>query len=148
MIILHHINEENYKEAISNLRNVQHNNSLEVIQKYSYILMKYEPKLTLELLMSYIKNFDPSKIIGGLMNIPENQRHYGIEFLEHSIHKLTIKDKSIHNIFIFLPAHQKDESKLIAYLREKENMLQVKEKVYFDLDFALRLFYGAKLIIP
>lgn len=27
-------------------------------------------------------------------------------------------------------------------------MLQEKEKVHFDLDFALRLFYGARLIIP
>lgn len=72
MIILHHINEENYKEAINNLRNVQHKNSLDVIQKYSYILMKYEPKLTLELLTTHIKNFDPTKIIGGLMNIPDN----------------------------------------------------------------------------
>jgi hypothetical protein len=34
--------------------------------------MKYEPKLTLELLTTHIKNFDPTKIIGGLMNIPDN----------------------------------------------------------------------------
>lgn len=61
---------------------------------------------------------------------------------------MAIKDKSIHNIFIFFLAHFKDESKLIAYLREKEHMLQEKEKVHFDLDFALRLFYGARLIIP
>jgi hypothetical protein len=31
MIILHHINEENYKEAINNLRKVQDKNSMEVI---------------------------------------------------------------------------------------------------------------------
>jgi len=34
--------------------------------------MKHEPKLTLELLTSHIKTFDPTKIIGGLMNIPDN----------------------------------------------------------------------------
>lgn len=31
MIILHHINEENYKEAIRNLKNVKDKNSMEVI---------------------------------------------------------------------------------------------------------------------
>ncbi len=88
MVILHHINEENYKEAIKNLKNVKDKNSMEVIQKYSYILMKFEPDQTLQLLMTHIKKFDPTKIIGGLMNIPEDKRKFGISFLEHSISKL------------------------------------------------------------
>ena len=44
MIIQHHINEENYKETIKNLKSVKDKSSMEVIQKYSYILMKHEPE--------------------------------------------------------------------------------------------------------
>lgn len=47
--------------------------------------MKYEPEMTLQLLTTHIKKFDPTKIIGGLMNIPEDKRKFGIHFLEHSI---------------------------------------------------------------
>lgn len=148
MIILHHINEENYKEAIKNLRNVHDKSSMEVIQKYSYILMKQEPELTLQLLISHIKKFDPSKIIGGLMNIPEEKRKYGIQFLEHSIKNLEFKDKNIHNILIFFLTQPVDLRKLQNYLNEQERFLQEKEKVNFDLDFALRLFNGSNLTEP
>lgn len=78
MIIQHHINEENYKEAIKNLKSVKDKSSLEVIQKYSYILMKHEPEAALSILISHIKKFDSTKIIGGLMNIPIEKRTYGI----------------------------------------------------------------------
>jgi hypothetical protein len=153
MIILHYINEENYKSAIENLGNVQNKNSLEVIQKYSYILMQKEPTRTLALLLQ-IKTFDPSKIIGGLMNIEKEHINVGIRFLEDSIKKLTIKNKSIHNIFIFFLAKSKEQERLISYLREKEQLVlgseveKDKEKIYFDLDFALRIFQGDKLIQP
>lgn len=88
MIIQHHINEENYKETIKNLKSVKDKSSLEVIQKYSYILMKHEPEETLKLLTTHIKKFDSTKIIGGLMNIPVEKRNHGIAFLEHSINQL------------------------------------------------------------
>lgn len=101
MIILHHINEENYKEAIRNLKNVKDKNSMEVIQKYSHILMKFEPEATLQLFNNHIKKFDPTKIIGGLMNIPIEKRNFGIQFIEHSINKLNCSEKSINNLLIF-----------------------------------------------
>ena len=44
MIIQHYINEENFKEAIKHLNNVKEKSSMEIIQKYSFILMKHEPE--------------------------------------------------------------------------------------------------------
>lgn len=148
MIILHHINDENYKEAISNLYKVVDKNSIEVITRYSHILMKFEPELTLKLLMGHVKKFDPTKIIGGLMNIPEDRRKFGINFLEFSIKNLDCKDKSIHNILIFFLTQPPDLRKLSAYLAEQERLLQEREKVNFDLDFALRLFSTSQLVEP
>lgn len=58
MIIQHYINEENYKEAIKNLNNVKEKSSMEIIQKYSFILMKHEPEQTLDILIKNIKKFD------------------------------------------------------------------------------------------
>jgi hypothetical protein len=98
--------------------------------------------------MTHIKKFDPTKIIGGLMNIPEDKRKFGIEFLEHSISKLNCTDKSIHNILLFFLTQPPNKKKLAEYLTDQESMLAEKEKVAFDLDFALRIFKGSNLIEP
>jgi hypothetical protein len=82
------------------------------------------------------------------MNIPEDKRRYGIQFLEHSIKNLDCKDKSIHNILIFFLTQPPDLRKLQGYLNEQERFLIEREKVNFDLDFALRLFSGSNLIEP
>ncbi|CAD8189069.1 unnamed protein product [Paramecium octaurelia] len=146
MIIQHYINEENYKEAIKNLNNVKEKSSMEIIQKYSFILMKHEPEQTLDILQKNIKKFDQTKIIGGLMNIPVEKREFGIRFLEHLINKLDCADKSIHNILIFFLTQPLQKEKLNYYLQEQEALLKKTEKVNFDLDFALRLFKQASCI--
>ena len=43
MIILHHINEEQYKEAISNLKYVKDETFNNLLYRYCHIFMKHEP---------------------------------------------------------------------------------------------------------
>jgi hypothetical protein len=69
MIILHHINEENYSQAIENLVHVDPKKLNEVLYKYCHIFMQYEPLKTIKLLINKVKDFVPTKLIGGLMNI-------------------------------------------------------------------------------
>ena len=68
-MILHYINEKDIKSAIQNLKQFinnsasqEKNNDLQTIfTKYSHIFMKYEPEMTIDLLMEYIKNNIHSK---------------------------------------------------------------------------------------
>lgn len=43
LIILHHINEEEYKEAIYNLKYLREDKVIELIYRYAHILMSNEP---------------------------------------------------------------------------------------------------------
>ncbi|KAM3137990.1 hypothetical protein pb186bvf_009885 [Paramecium bursaria] len=147
-IIQHHINQENYKDAINNLKSVKDSSSMEVIQKYSHILMKFEPEQTLKLLITNVKKFDASKIIGGLMNIPNEQRKFGIQFIEYQINHNKCTEKSINNLLIFFLTHPPQAEKIKQYLLIQEQLLLNGDKIYFDLDFALRLFQQSSLIEP
>lgn len=42
-IILHHINEEQYKEAINNLRFIKEEFVNEILYRYCHVFMKHEP---------------------------------------------------------------------------------------------------------
>lgn len=104
MIILHHINEENFKVAINNLKKVKDRKVSEVVYKYAHIFFREEIEETVELLIKYIQDFNPVKLIAGFMNIPPEKRSYGIELLKYSIKELKCRQKSIHNILIFFYA--------------------------------------------
>ena len=43
MVILHYLNEENYKKAIEHLKQLKPNQVLDFIYKYCHILMRHEP---------------------------------------------------------------------------------------------------------
>lgn len=78
MIILHHINEENFKVAINNLKKVKDRKVSEVVYKYAHIFFREEIEETVELLIKYIQDFNPVKLIPGFMNIPADKRSCGI----------------------------------------------------------------------
>ena len=43
MIIIHHINEEEYREAIDNLKHVKDEIVNDLLYRYCHIFMKHEP---------------------------------------------------------------------------------------------------------
>lgn len=43
MIIIHHINEEEYREAIENLKHVKDETVNDLLYRYCHIFMKNEP---------------------------------------------------------------------------------------------------------
>lgn len=74
---MHHINEENYEEAINNLELVKDNSDKfeQILLKYCHIFMQFEPRKTIKvlteskLIQKKSNNFNFAKLIGGLMNI-------------------------------------------------------------------------------
>jgi len=133
MIILHHINEEDFQKAITNLKLVGDKKVVEVVYKYAHIFFREVIEDTVELLIKRIQDFKPVKLIAGFMNIPADRRQAGIELLRHCILELKCRDKSIHNILIFFYAtSRKDKDELLDLIKSG--------KLNFDVEFALRLF--------
>jgi|JI61114C2RNA_FD_contig_71_1900856_length_3073_multi_2_in_0_out_0_3 hypothetical protein len=146
MIILHHINKEEFKTAINNLKRVRDKKVVEVVYKYAHIFFREVVEDTVELLMKSIQDFKPVKLIAGFMNIPVDRRQAGIELLRYCIIELKCRDKSIHNILIFFYA--------TSPRKEKDELLELLKsgKLNFDVEFALRLFkrhhmYEAEILV-
>ena len=113
MIILHHINQEDFRTAINNLKKIKDKKVVEVVYKYSHIFFREVMEDTVELLTKIIQEFKPVRLVGGLMNIPPEKRQLGIELLKYCILELKSREKSIHNILIFFYATvaKKDKEK-------------------------------------
>lgn len=148
MVIVHHINEEDFKTAINNLKKIKDKRVVDVIYKYSHIFFREVMEDTVDLLIKIVQDFKPAKLVGGLMNIPLEKRHEGIELLKYCILTLKSREKSIHNILIFFYATTIKKDK------EKEEFLEFlrKNKLNFDVEFALRVFkrchmYEAQILV-
>jgi len=157
-VILHYINEKDIKEAIRKLHEYTTKNDGKlndlyyIFTKYSHIFMKNEPELTIELLLKNFKNnIDPNKIISAIMNTEVEKREKVSDYLEDLIKDSKIKDKNIHNLFIFFLSQnntQNSEAKLLGYLQEKYLVKHGKNegvKVYFDIDYAVKIFSQFKI---
>ncbi|EAS00573.1 vacuolar sorting protein, putative (macronuclear) [Tetrahymena thermophila SB210] len=108
-VITHYVNEQNYKEAVSYLKVLAKKDSkraIEIIYKFSYILLQKVPEEFISLVLNSIRDFQPSKLISGLMNIPGTFRKFGIQFLENCVYKQKSSDKIIHNLYLFFLANQ------------------------------------------
>ncbi|EGR34772.1 vacuolar sorting protein, putative [Ichthyophthirius multifiliis] len=146
MIILHHINEEQYDQALKYLFQIKEKHINEVLYKYCHIFMRYRTEQTIQLLQRYTK-YKPQKLIGGLMSIHMEKRDQGINYIQHLLNN-GCKDKVIHNILILFLSDPSKKNKLKEHLYQQEKILQEKEQVNFDLEFALRLFRTNKLYSP
>ena len=85
MIVMHYLSEQAYEKALEYLKNVKDSKIQDVVYKYSHIFFRYETEKTVQLLVKYIKEFKPIKLMPGLMNIPDSKRIYGIELLMYII---------------------------------------------------------------
>ena len=108
--------------------------------------MKYEPELTIDLLLENFKNnIDPNKIISAIMNTEIEKREKVVFYLDKLI-KDGCKEKNIHNLYIFFLcqiSENKEESieRLLIYLNEKSNL----KSADFDVDYALKVFSQFKI---
>lgn len=148
-IIIHLINEEQYGPAIEKLKVVWEDQLEALIYKYCHILMRFEAEKMVHFLINckLQHQLDPTRLICGLMEVPINKREHAINFLYHCIDKLECQEKAIYNILIFFLAESEDaEAQLEHFLDKQESFLQENEILYFDLDYALRIFKRKNLI--
>ena len=84
-VILHYINEKEVNRAINKLYEFSMtsdkiNELYTIFTKYSHIFMKYEPELTIDLLLKNFKNsIDPNKIISAIMNTELEKREKDVK---------------------------------------------------------------------
>ena len=154
-VILHYVNEKQYDKAIDKLHNFlrsdksrkEGNDNIlcNIFSKYSHIFMKFQPELTIEkLLKNFRTSLDQNRIISAIMNTDDSKKDKVADYLEELIEK-KIKDKNIHNLYIFFLAKLNSETsinKLLVYLEKSlEN-----RKVDFEVDYAIKIF--AQFRIP
>ncbi|EGR29063.1 vacuolar sorting protein, putative [Ichthyophthirius multifiliis] len=141
-VIIHYINDQNYEKVLEYLGKInQKDIVMEILYKYCHIFLQYKPKEVIDFLIKNAQDYQFSKLISGLMNI-KSSFGYGITFLQHCIDELKIKDKIIHNLYIFFLVRGGVEYKdiLIQYIMKYTQDNDKNQKVMFDFDFALRLF--------
>lgn len=156
-VILHYINEKDIKSAIQNLKyfinnsaSQEKNNDLNnIFTKYSHIFMKYEPEMTIDLLMEYFKNnIDSNKIISAIMNTETKKREKVINYLRMLINESKVKDKNIHNLYIFFLSQIGTEDsvkQLLYYLQPFLEEKGQKDSVPFEVEYALKVFSQFKI---
>ena len=140
MVILHHINQYEFKKALNRLDQVDPNGKENLLCKYAPIFMKSEPKRVVDILIGIAKHkkgqVDFKKIIPALMNVDNSSRDQAINLESFLIKDLKIKDKSINNLYIFHLSELEGEKQLIEYLKLQER----EPELAFDPDYALSVF--------
>jgi hypothetical protein len=139
IVIMSLINEEKFAPALEEINSLKTEVKKDLLYRYCHIFMRHETVKTLKSLRS-LEKFDPTKLIAGLMNIPNELRATAIDFLTYCTEKLECREKSIHNILIFFLSSLRNEKQLYDYLGQQEEFFKANEQVYFDMDFALRNF--------
>lgn len=140
MVILHHINQTEFGKALNKLDQIDPVGKEALLCKYAPILMKYEPKRVIEILIEIAKykkgQIDFSKIIPALMNADHGSREEAIKLEYFLIKELKTKDKSINNLYIFHLSETEGEKKLVEYLKYQETLREIT----FDPEYAMSVF--------
>lgn len=159
-VILHYINEKEIKKGLFKLSEYSNsvapdkmNELYNIFTKYSPIFMKYEPENTIDLLIKNFRNsIDPNKIISAIMNTETEKREKVVGYLNILINEAKVKDKNIHNLYIFFLSQigSKDCIKQLLYYLQKyaensSNSKDYKDAVCFEVDYALKVFSQFKI---
>jgi hypothetical protein len=110
--------------------------------------MKYEPESTIDLLTNNFKNsIDPNKIISAIMNTDIAKREKVISYLKILVDDTKIKDKNIHNLYIFFLSQigSKETIKILYYYLQNFLDDKNKENVFFEVEYALKVFSQFKI---
>ena len=140
MVMLHHINQQEIRKALTKLGQIDPNGKENLLYKFAPIFMKYEPRRSVEILIEMARqkkgNIDLKKLIPALMNVDHNSREEAIKFESFLIKDLKLKDKALHNLYLFHLSEGEDEKKIIEYLKLQENL----NNVNFDSEYAMTVF--------
>nr|XP_022303010.1 vacuolar protein sorting-associated protein 18 homolog [Crassostrea virginica] len=135
-VISHHIQHDNYTGALHQLSK---QSDVELIYKFSPLLMQYIPKETVALWISRRDTLAPMKLIPALVQYDHNkyreQGNEAIKYLEFCIEQLDNKDQAIHNYLLSLYAKLKPDQ-LMTYLNIQGTD---EDTICYDLKYALRL---------
>ncbi|KAK3096988.1 hypothetical protein FSP39_005437 [Pinctada imbricata] len=135
-VITHFLQHDDYRRALDILTN---QSDVELIYKFSPLLMQYIPKETVTLWIKKKQDLEPKKLIPALVQYDHNkyreQGNEAIRYLEFSIESMGNKDQAIHNYLLSLYAKIKTE-KLMTYLQMQG---MDPEEICYDLKYALRL---------
>lgn len=148
-VVANNINAENYNEAVSKLKMLQTDQKqlLELVAKYSYVLMKHTPQNTLDVVRTLPK-FDPVRLIGALLNVSLLSRDVAIDFMEHCVFKMHCPDKTFNNLFVFYLTAPVKLDRIMKYLYLQQKIMTDKGTPNFDMLFACRQFKQKKLLLP
>lgn len=134
-VISHHIQQENYIEAINVL---SEQGTPDLIYKYLPQLMRKKPKEMVDLLIKRVESLDPIKISRLLVRCEEGRpasiMSETVRYLEFCSKNFIIKDKLFHNHLISLYVKLKLKDQLMVYLDQ-----QGEESICYDTVYALRL---------
>lgn len=152
-VILHYINEKEIATGLQKLslfiqNNDKSNELFNIFTKYSHIFMKYEPEATIDLLINNFKNsIDPNKIISAIMNTDIKKREKVVDYLKILVNDPKMKDKNIHNLYIFFLSQIQTESsiKQLLYYLQKFVEGDKKDQVWFEMEYALKIFSQFKI---
>lgn len=139
MVILHHINQSEFKKALVKLEQVDPNGKEVLLYKYAPVFIKSEPKRVVDMIMQVAKvkkgNIDYKKLIPALMNVENTSRDEALKLEYFLILDMKVKDKSINNLYLFHLSENEGEKNLINYLKYQETLPETT----FDSDYALTL---------
>jgi hypothetical protein len=140
MVVLHHINQQEIRKALLKLSQIDPAGKETLLYKFSPIFMKYEPRKCVEILIEVankkVGKIDSKKLLPALMNVDQTSRDEAIKFEHFMIKDLKVKDKALHNLYLFHLSETEGEKKIIEYLKMQENF---PEKNFY-YDYALSVF--------
>jgi hypothetical protein len=140
MVMLHHINQQEIRKALNKLGQIDPNGKENLLYKFAPIFMKYEPRKSVEILIDMARqkkgNIDLKKLIPALMNIDQNSREEAIKFESFLIKDLKLKDKALHNLYLFHLSESENEKKITEYLKSQEDLTEL----IFDSEYAMTVF--------
>jgi hypothetical protein len=111
--------------------------------------MKYEPESTIDLLINNFRNaIDPNKIISAIMNTDIAKREKVVGYLKILINETKVKDKNVHNLYIFFLSQigtERSIKDVIYYLQNFLDDKNQKDNVFFEVEYALKVFSQFKI---
>jgi hypothetical protein len=140
MVMMHHINQQEIRKALTKLSQIELIGRENLMYKFAPVFMKYEPKKSVDSLVELAKQkkgaIDVKKLIPALMNADHNSRVEAIRFEQYLIISLKLKEKSLHNLYLFHLSEIEGEAKILEYLKSQESQSELN----FDSEYALTVF--------
>lgn len=98
-----------------------------------------EPEKTIEAFRSYKMKPDKlNRLVRCLLDAPKKYRKELIQYLNEMV-QWGSKEKVLHNILVLFLSEQPSDYEMCIYLEGQEKVKREKERVYFNLEFALSL---------